>query len=424
MPIVLSIDCWGISVRFLALKKDRMMQWAPVFIGALSTVFLFIREFSLYSIVASLCLLILGGAFTWMNSADSDDDHSLANDEEQRKQEAFNAMQDSLSSLRDIGEKACPVWSLQIQDCVDLSNSETALLTEKFQMIVKSVNTAIGVSATGFDSNGEAEFSMSDRREEAREAVELMRIRLEEVIASLKTVQSSKSTILEDMQQLVSLTESMETMAKDVGYIADQTNLLALNAAIEAARAGEQGRGFAVVADEVRSLASRSGDIGKEIIHKVSEVNNRFANLAEQSGFMVENEERLIAESTIAVEDVISQYQLTTYSLTESSNVLGQVSGDIQQGITDAIVAMQYQDKMSQILLHVKENIESLSSVCESAANGYQIDAKTFMAEMESQYTTRSERQAHTHQLGVVATPAVARGTAMQDSQEGDIELF
>jgi methyl-accepting chemotaxis protein len=270
----------------------------------------------------------------------------LGKDEIAQAAIAFNGL---IEAFADITGKV-------IRDAIAVSNTAEHLATSSLQISQGSqaqseaaASTAAAVEEITVSINSVAE-NTEDVRKLSEKSLKQTKHGNESVVAmigEIGRVQEAVTLIADSVKEFVESTRAIAGMTQQVKDIADQTNLLALNAAIEAARAGEQGRGFAVVADEVRKLAEKSAKSASEIDQVTNSLNQKSASV-----------EAVVQTGLSSLQATQEQVGRVSAILTEAGDAVSQSS----HGVNDIAASVSEQSLAST---EIARNVEKIAQMSE-----------------------------------------------------------
>ncbi|MBI42018.1 methyl-accepting chemotaxis protein [uncultured Marinobacter sp.] len=261
----------------------------------------------------------------------------------------FNNMTDRIAELirsvsrttADVGQQATRVKDTAAanSDAVQRQMDETGQINEAMNQMVEAVHEVT-----------ESAHRVADSARVAEQDTETGRGVVSDTVATINRLSTEISAAMEVINRVNQDSDNISQVLVEIKAIAEQTNLLALNAAIEAARAGEQGRGFAVVADEVRSLSQRTHKSTEEIEGMISRL---------QSG---------VKDAVTAMTNSRDVTETTVQKSSAVTEALDRIAGSINTIVDMSHQIAQAAEEQSAVAKNVNANVEQIGELGQHTA--------------------------------------------------------
>lgn len=300
-----------------------------------------------------------------------------------------------VDGLDSLCQKVLPIWANQVAMARIHTEESIADLAGRFDALSKRLDASVIVSQNTVEGDNDSHGGIV-------ELLQNSQLELSTITKALGTSLSEKEKLLSSIEDLSCFTEQLSKMASEVSSIASQTNLLALNAAVQAARAGDAGHGFSVVSDEVRKLSRLSGDVGKKITETIASVNEAIDNTLVISRKFAKQDKETLSNAERIIASVLNHFKLAAAGLSESEALLRTENKAINHEISDVFVYLQFQDRVSQILTLVCDDLNKLEQHLNDINNdeiseglSRSVNVEQWLEELAKTYTMEEQLAAH-----------------------------
>jgi methyl-accepting chemotaxis protein len=269
----------------------------------------------------------------------------------------------------------------------DLIREAVSKLGGSFDMVNRKSREQSEVVSRLLDRSGDERGAGMDVSRFAQQASQQM----EQLVDALESVSGQSTVTVTHIDAMAEHLDGIFALLEDVKSIADQTNLLALNAAIEAARAGEAGRGFAVVADEVRNLSERSTAFNEQIRRLAHSSKESIARVRDTVSQMASRDLDRSRGARAEAAAMLDRVEDINQGLGKGMREIAACGRSIDASVAEAVRSLQFEDIATQALGAAGVHLERLSAINREA---------TALNELLHRAGTHdAERQAAIHRL-------------------------
>jgi methyl-accepting chemotaxis protein len=283
-------------------------------------------------------------------------------------------------------QEVLPVWKRQVDSAREHAEKSTGSILEAFASIDHQLDEAVRL--TEQSSADLSQNSVTELIEDNDEA-------LAALLAPLRRAVAERDAALDLIEKIGSAVDDLRLCAVRVKQLARRTNMVALNASVEATRVGELGAGFAVVASEVRALAQQSTDDASLMLTRTTQLEEQLAGQRLAASIKDSSDAELEAQAEAAARGAIGGLVKSVGEVKRSTQGLKQASAAVRSEVERVLMGFQSQDRLSQMLAGITTDMQRLSDWLVDDGDLGAAQAADWLARLEASYTMDEQRHQH-----------------------------